>query len=94
MFKPGHSKVGGRKKGTPNKSKIVRIADYLSENNINIAKEIYDNIQKISEPSLKHRALLDYYKFVDAPIKEKIQETEEESIQEEETSEDILSLVK
>ncbi len=93
MFKPGHQKIGGRKKGSVNKTKIIRIADYLSENNINLAKEIYENIQKISEPSLKHRALLDYYKFVDAPIKEKTEVSSDEE-QQEEQSADILSIIK
>lgn len=41
-FQPGQPRPanGGRKKGTPNKKRIPKVADYLAERDINPAQEI------------------------------------------------------
>lgn len=80
MFQKGQPKPtnSGRKKGVKNKNKILKVSDFILESEINIAKELYDAIQKIEDPVQKVKALLDFYKFIDAPVKEKVSEDQDE----------------
>lgn len=79
-FKKGDPKPrgSGRTKGTKNKAKLIKIADFVLDNEIDLAKELYQSIQTIQDPVAKTKALMDYYKFIDAPVKEKVAESEDE----------------
>ena len=52
MFEKGHSKIGGRKKGTPNKVTLIRADDLLLQLGIN-------PIQKLIEIAESDEASLD-----------------------------------
>ncbi len=52
MFEEGHSKIGGRKKGTPNKVTLIKADDLLLELNVN-------PIQKLIEIAESDEATLD-----------------------------------
>ena len=52
MFEKGHSKIGGRKKGTPNKVTLIRADDLLLKLDIN-------PIQKLIEIAESDEATLD-----------------------------------
>ena len=52
MFEEGHSKIGGRKKGTPNKVTLIRADDLLLELDVN-------PIQKLIEIAESDEATLD-----------------------------------
>lgn len=102
-FQKGQSKPpkSGRSKGVKNKNKIIRIADFIQTENINLAQELYEAIQSIADPVAKTKALLDFYKFIDAPVKEReqtIDETEErtEAIQDlaHQSSDELIKLIK
>lgn len=94
-FEKGQPKPpdSGRKKGVPNKKKIIKVSDFILNENKDIAKEIYDVIQTIQDPVAKCKALFDFYKFVDAPVKEKEVEQEADPTESIITS-DILKAVK
>lgn len=79
-FKKGDPKPkgSGRTKGIKNKAKLIKIADFVLDNEIDLAKELYQSIQKIEDPVAKTKALMEYYKFIDAPVKEKVAEAEDE----------------
>ena len=51
-FEEGHSKIGGRKKGTPNKVTLIKADDLLLELNVN-------PIQKLIEIAESDEATLD-----------------------------------
>ena len=42
MFEEGHSKIGGRKKGTPNKITLIRADDLLLELDINPIQKLIE----------------------------------------------------
>ena len=92
-FKKGQPKHpdSGMKKGQKVKNKIIKISTFLAESNINIAKELYDCIQSIQDPVAKSKMLLDYYKFVDAQMKESIVDSNEFEPEEPSTLISIIS---
>jgi len=44
MFEKGHSKIGGRKKGTPNKVTLIRADDLLLKKNFILKKMVHNEI--------------------------------------------------
>lgn len=94
-FKKGDPKPAnsGRKKGAKNKRKILKISDFILSQNINIAQELYLAIQSIPDPIAKAKALMEFYKFVDAPVKEKEAEGETQDQPTDLPPSDILTLV-
>lgn len=72
-FKPGQSKPAGsgRAKGTKNKKKVVKITDFIAEREINLPDRILSTIDSIQDPAVKAKLLIEYYKFIDAPLKDK-----------------------
>lgn len=94
-FEKGQPKhpSSGRKKGVGNKKKILKVADFILREDKDIAREIYETIHSIQDPVAKTKALMDFYKFVDAPVKEK--EVEDDSSDNSEASTaNILAAVK
>ena len=54
MFEEGHSKIGGRKKGTPNKVTLIRADDLLLKLDINPIQKLIE-IAESDEASLDQR---------------------------------------
>jgi len=54
MFEEGHSKIGGRKKGTPNKVTLIRADDLLLKLDINPIQKLIE-IAESNEASLDQR---------------------------------------
>ena len=54
MFEEGHSKIGGRKKGTPNKVTLIRADDLLLKLDINPIQNLIE-IAESDEASLDQR---------------------------------------
>ena len=96
-FKKGEPRPlgAGRKKGSVNLKKVLKLSDYLKDNDINISKDIYETIMQIDKPSERAKALLDLYRFVDAPVKEKDLSADEplETQLEETTEDNLLAMV-
>lgn len=86
-FLPGNP---GRPKGIKNKKKIIKVEDFVRDNNINVAQEWWQTIMQINKPDERAAAIREYYKFVGTPPKE-TSEVEDEPITE---SADILSIIK
>lgn len=70
-FEKGQPKPesSGRKKGTPNKKKIVKVADLLAEQNINPAEKIL-NIIPTLDPEDQVKAWLDLLSYCEAKPKD------------------------
>lgn len=84
-FQPGNP---GRPKGIKNKKKIIRVVDFVRENNIDVPKVWWESIQAIQDPQKKADSIEKYYKFVGVPPR-----NEEDEIEEAQDSADILSIV-
>lgn len=77
-FKKGHAKVGGRQKGTPNKKRIPKAADFLAENDFNPIAEILEilaedkkkPLDKQMWPSVRAGICFDLMSYVQAKPKE------------------------
>ena len=54
MFEEGHSKIGGRKKGTPNKVTLIKADDLLLEMDVNPIQRLIE-IAESDEASLDQR---------------------------------------
>ena len=54
MFEEGHSKIGGRKKGTPNKVTLIRADDLLLKLDINPIQKLIE-IAESDEASIDQR---------------------------------------
>ncbi|MBT5983620.1 MAG: hypothetical protein HOG77_00240, partial [Thiotrichales bacterium] len=54
MFEEGHSKIGGRKKGTPNKVTLIRADDLLLKLDVNPIQKLIE-IAEPDEVSLDQR---------------------------------------
>jgi hypothetical protein len=95
-FEKGKSKTGGRKKGTPNRKKVVKLETYLAEADINIAKKLFETIDSIQDPTAKSKMLLELYKFVDSQKKDsELQDSsEEDEKQSEPEAIDVLQVIK
>lgn len=87
-FQPGNP---GKPKGAKHKKKVLKINDFLTRENVDVAKEWWTAIQAIKDPKDKSDAINQFYKFVGAPPK---QEVAEEPIVEQTEAADILSIVK
>lgn len=55
---------GGRPKGAPNKKKVLKIEDFVRDNNINVAETWWAEINKILNPKDKVLAIQEFYKYV------------------------------
>ena len=54
MFEEGHSKIGGRKKGTPNKVTLIRADDLLLKLDVNPIQKLIE-IAESDEASIDQR---------------------------------------
>ena len=53
-FEKGHSKIGGREKGTPNKKTLIRVEDLLIDLSINPIQKLIE-IAESDEATIDHR---------------------------------------
>ena len=53
-FEKGHSKIGGREKGTPNKKTLVKADDLLIELNVNPIQKLIE-LAESSEATIDHK---------------------------------------
>jgi hypothetical protein len=87
----------GRKKGSKNKKKIMLVDEFIRSQDINIAGQWYAAVLEIEKPAERAKALSEIYRYLDAPVKEKLSiedEEETESTGSEASAEaDILSIV-
>lgn len=67
-FQPGQ---GGRKPGSKNKKKVIKVADFVAENDINVPKLWLEAIMAILEPEAKAKALAEFNKWVATMPKER-----------------------
>lgn len=90
-FKPGTPKPAnsGRKRGTANKKTILRVTDFVANNDIEIAAKIWEAIEAIETPVERAKALLALYKFIEPEAKEPLGSDDEEP----DSSLDIISIV-
>lgn len=70
VFEKGHTKLGGRKKGTPNKKQYKKVAEILAEHDINLTEMILDLMDELTSPSAKIQTLLDLLPYCEAKKKE------------------------
>ncbi len=66
--KPGTPKTGGRAAGTPNKKTLLKLSDFLMEKDINLAERIWSKIELIDDPAEQVKAMMQLYKYVEAPL--------------------------
>lgn len=66
--KPGTPKTGGRAAGTPNKKTLLKLSDFLMEKDINLAERIWTKIELIDDPAEQVKAMMQLYKYVEAPL--------------------------
>lgn len=98
QFQKGNPKPpnSGRKKGTPNKKKLKKVAEVLAESGIEPASEIIKEIALMDEPKDRAKAWCDLLAYCEA--KPKAGELEDEAFDPEDFKEietaDLLSLVK
>ena len=90
-MKPKKPKTGGRTVGTPNKKTLLKLSDFFMSKDIDVAAEIWANVQLITDPAEKAKMLLQLYKYIEAPPLPVAPAAEPEIPQE---SCDILQLVK
>jgi hypothetical protein len=89
-FQKGQSgNPSGKPVGTRNKKKVIKVADFVADNDINIPKMWLEAIMQIIEPEAKAKALSEYNKWVAAMPKESSDEVEEQPI----NSADVLSII-
>ena len=53
MFEKGHSKIGGRKKGTPNKVTLIRADDLLLQLGINPIQKLIEIAESVKQALTK-----------------------------------------
>lgn len=94
MFKKGMTRHpnAGRKKGTPNKKRAVRIADYLAEKEINPAEKILELIPSLS-PREQVDAWLELQSYVEAKPKPRDDDADPPDSDTPLSAADILDLV-
>lgn len=67
MAGPKQPKTGGRVAGTPNKKTLLKVSDFLIEKGINLAERIWAKIELIDDPAEQVKAMMQLYKYVEAP---------------------------
>ena len=85
-FLPGNP---GKPKGAKHKRKIIKVEDFVRENNIDVPKIWWETIQAIQDPQKRADSLEKYYKFVGLPPKAEVDDVQDEP----QDSADILSIV-
>jgi len=65
---PKQPKTGGRVAGTPNKKTLLKLSDFLIEKGINLAERIWAKIELIDDPAEQVKAMMQLYKYVEAPL--------------------------
>jgi len=65
---PKQPKTGGRVAGTPNKKTLLKVSDFLIEKGINLAERIWAKIELIDDPAEQVKAMMQLYKYVEAPL--------------------------
>lgn len=97
MFKKGHVKMGGRKKGTPNKKVLKKVAEVLAEQDLNPAEKIVSLlIHGDLEDKDRIRAWASLLEWCEAKPKARVDEPADEPNAEEfenVSSEDLLKIV-
>lgn len=68
MAGPKQPKTGGRVAGTPNKKTLLKLSDFLIEKGINLAERIWAKIELIDDPAEQVKAMMQLYKYVEAPL--------------------------
>lgn len=68
MAGPKQPKTGGRVAGTPNKKTLLKVSDFLIEKGINLAERIWAKIELIDDPAEQVKAMMQLYKYVEAPL--------------------------
>ncbi len=68
MAGPKQPKTGGRTAGTPNKKTLLKVSDFLIEKGINLAERIWAKIELIDDPAEQVKAMMQLYKYVEAPL--------------------------
>lgn len=91
MAGPKQPKTGGRTAGTPNKRTLLKVSDFLMEKGINLAERIWAKIELIDDPAEQVKAMMQLYKYVEAPL---APAAPQEAIEPEQPTCDVLSIVK
>jgi hypothetical protein len=77
-FQPGHPKLGGRKKGTPNKKKVLRAEQVMAEMDYNPVREMILQAQNPdTPPDIKAKLNQELNKLLNPPAKEQPTNTDE-----------------
>jgi hypothetical protein len=69
-FQPGHNKIGGRKKGTPNKFKLTKVRDFFIEREINPVEVIWNSLRQIQDPVVKVGLMIRLLAWVEPKLTE------------------------
>jgi hypothetical protein len=89
-FETGHTKIGGRKKGTPNKASLIRADDLLIELGINPIHKLIE-IAESNETSLDQR--INCYKEIAKYTYPRLKSQDLRFTSQENTSPTIIELV-
>ena len=89
--KPGTPKTGGRAPGTPNKKTLLKVSDFLIEKDINLAERIWAKIELIDDPAEQVKAMMQLYKYVEAPL---APAAPQETVDAPQSTCDVISIVK
>lgn len=89
--KPGTPKTGGRAAGTPNKKTLLKLSDFLMEKDINLAERIWTKIELIDDPAEQVKAMMQLYKYVEAPL---APAAPQEPVDAPQSTCDVISIVK
>ncbi len=65
---PGHPKSGGRQVGTPNRSKILRVEEYLTSKGIHPVQRILDLLPTL-DPADQVKTWLHLIKYIEPELK-------------------------
>lgn len=96
QFTKGHQKMGGRKKGTPNKKKVLKVADVLAEKGINPVEKILEQLPYL-DPKDQVKAWLELQSYTEAKPREvevDPPEADDEDAVKKATTAELLSIVR
>lgn len=95
QFQKGHPKIGGRKKGVPNKKKLKKVAELLAEANIHPVEAAIDLIQNGEmKDADRARLWLEIHSYCEVKPKENEDAPVDDLTEDQAPTEALLTLVK